>query len=82
MDGSVPWPMDSASTPSSSMAGDDDDEQLQSLSSQRLPNSNEAFAFIAANSPEEDGDLLPGVCLFTELWLAKVRSACLAWGKI
>ncbi|KAK9818230.1 hypothetical protein WJX72_009142 [[Myrmecia] bisecta] len=37
-----------------------------------LPAHAEALSFIRANSPEGDADLLPGLCIFTERWLARV----------
>jgi hypothetical protein len=41
-----------------------------------MPAAQEAYAFVCGNSPtDESGDLLPGLCLLTELWLSKVGFA-------
>ncbi len=36
-----------------------------------LPSSQESIAFIEGNSPQQ-GDILPGLCLFVQLWLMQV----------
>jgi hypothetical protein len=42
------------------------------LSKQRLPDAVDAWAFVVANSPEAPADVLPGMCLYTQLWMTKV----------
>ena len=34
--------------------------------------SSQAFTFVADHTPAQEEGLLPGLCLYTELWLAKV----------
>lgn len=38
--------------------------------------SSQAFTFVADHTPVTEEGLLPGLCLYTELWLAKVRLLC------
>eukprot|EP00983_Pelagomonas_calceolata_P061456 1146841-Pelagomonas_calceolata.AAC.10 len=35
--------------------------------------SSQAFTFVADHTPANEEGLLTGLCLYTELWLAKVR---------
>jgi len=37
--------------------------------------SSQAFTFVADHTPSNEEGLLPGLCLYTELWLSKVRGA-------
>lgn len=38
-----------------------------------MPVAQQAYGFVCAHSPDDEtGDLLPGLCLLTELWLSKV----------
>ncbi len=39
-----------------------------------LPTPEDALAFIEGNSPQQ-GDILPGLCLFVQLWLMQVSSS-------
>jgi len=46
------------------------DELDDPVLSTGMPAAHEAYAFVCARSPDdESGDLLPGLCLLTELWL-------------
>lgn len=40
-----------------------------------LPTPEDSLAFIEGNSPQQ-GDILPGLCLFVQLWLMQVSSTC------
>lgn len=52
------------------------DEEDTLLASMRMPGPQEVFRFVCSHSPEDERDLLPGLCLLTELWLSKVS----VWG--
>jgi hypothetical protein len=46
-----------------------------------MPVAQEAYGFVCAHSPDdESGDLLPGLCLLTELWLSRVSRVELGAG--
>lgn len=47
-----------------------------------MPVAQEAYSFVCARSHnDESGDLLPGLCLLTELWLSKVCGLRINWAR-
>jgi hypothetical protein len=64
LDSLLPWP--TAAAVSSSI---DEDPILAT----GMPVAQEAYSFVCARSRDDErGDLLPGLCLLTELWLSRV----------
>lgn len=65
LDDALPWPVGSYG---SEAEGDHMPGML-------LPPAQDAYRFVLGHSADDEDDLLPGLCLFTELWLLKVRFA-------
>ncbi|GBF92621.1 hypothetical protein Rsub_05235 [Raphidocelis subcapitata] len=67
LDALLPWPTEAA-VPAS--------EEEDPVLSTGIPVAQESYGFVCAHSrDDESGDLLPGLCLLTELWLSRVGFA-------
>jgi hypothetical protein len=71
-DAFISWPIDSHASSGTSAPGDDDDEP-DLVSVTRLPPGPEAYSFLAAHSAPDEPEMLSGLCLYTEVFLSKVR---------
>lgn len=79
-DAFISWPVDSHASSGTSAPGDDDDEP-DLVSVTRLPPGADAYSFLAAHSAPDEPEMLSGLCLYTEVFLSKVRVLLLDAGS-